>query len=259
MKTHYLSFSCLHLSHSKILFSDEIFKVTGNDKIVVKRLDLSSQKSIREFSGDISKTETHIDVLIHNSGCASTSNKRQSVDGIEMTMATNHFGPFLLTHLLINLLKKSQQPRIVIVTSAYYKIARVDLANLNPLDSFPMYLYYVSKTANIMFGLELARRLAETSVTVNLVNPGMCSTAIFKKVPFPLNLFVKHSFKTAKEGAQTTIMCAVSQELEKVSGKYFSDCRETGLMEFVKSPSNNQTFWEESAKLVGLRPTDPQI
>lgn len=244
----------------KVLFrSDEIVGASGNDKIIVRSLDLSSRRSIREFAGEIVKTETKIDVLIHNSGCASTSNKRQSVDGIEMTMATNHFGPFLLTNLLIDVLKKSQQPRIVIVTSAYYKIARVDLENLNPLDSFPMYLYYVSKTANIMFGLELARRLAETAVTVNFVNPGMCSTAIFRKVPFPLNLFVKHSFKSAKEGAQTTIMCAVSRELEKVSGKFFSDCRETGLMEFVKNSAVNQQFWEKSAKIVELQQTDPQI
>lgn len=244
----------------KVLFrSDEIVGASGNDKIVVRSLDLSSRRSIREFAGEIVKTETKIDVLIHNSGCASTSNKRQSVDGIEMTMATNHFGPFLLTNLLIDVLKKSQQPRIVIVTSAYYKIARVDLENLNPLDSFPMYLYYVSKTANIMFGLELARRLAETAVTVNFVNPGMCSTAIFRKVPFPLNLFVKHSFKSAKEGAQTTIMCAASRELEKVSGKFFSDCRETGLMEFVKNSAVNQQFWEKSAKIVELQQTDPRI
>lgn len=255
MKTRLVLF--LQFSHQKSLSSaDEVVRATGNDKILVKRLDLSSQKSIREFSDQVLKTETCLDVLIHNSGCASTSNKRQSVDGVEMTMATNHFGPFLLTHLLIALLKKS---RVVIVTSAYYKIARVDLKNINPLDSFPMYLYYVSKTANIMFGLELARRLAETPVTVNLVNPGMCSTAIFKKVPFPLNLFVKHSFKSAKEGAQTTIMCAVSQELEKVTGKYFSDCRETGLMEFVKNSAANRKFWEESAKVVGLRPADPRI
>lgn len=251
---------CLHFSHLKVLLcADEIARASGNDEIVVRSLDLSSRKSIRKLSAEILETERKIDVLIHNSGCASTSKRRQSIDGLEMTMATNHFGPFLLTHLLIDVLKKSQQPRIVIVTSAYYKIARVDLKNLNPLNSFPMYLYYVSKTANIMFGLELARRLSGTPVTVNLVNPGMCSTAIFRKVPFPLNLFVKHSFKTAQEGAQTTIMCAVSRKLEKVSGKYFSDCRETGLMEFVKNPAVNTEFWEKSAKIVELQQTDPRI
>lgn len=226
---------------------------------MVKQLDLSSQSSIREFAAEILKGEKKIDVLIHNSGCASTSKKKKSVDGIEMTMATNHYGPFLLTHLLIELLKKSANCRIIIVSSAYYMIARVDLKNLNPLDTFPFYLYYVTKTANIMFGLELAKRLKHTDITVNTVNPGMCSTAIFKKVPFPLSLFVKHSFKSAKEGAQTMIMCAVSQQLEDVSGKYFSDCRETGLMSFVTNNAANTKFWDESAKIVNLGPFDPAI
>lgn len=225
----------------------------------MRELDLSSQVSVREFANDILETENHIDVLIHNSGCASTSKKRKSTDGLELTMATNHYGPFLLTHLLIDLLKRTPKSRIVIVSSAYYKIARVNLSNLNPLDVFPMYLYYVSKTANLMFGLELAKRLSGTEVTLNCVNPGMCSTAIFKKVPFPLNLFVKNSFKSAKEGAQTTIMCAVSKKLDGVSGKYFSDCRETELMSFVRHAGNNLKFWEESTKLVKLSATDPKI
>lgn len=240
-------------------FPDEIIEKTGNRNILVKKLDLSSQQSIREFAAEILKSETKIDVLIHNSGCASTSNKRKSIDGIEMTMATNHYGPFLLTHLLIDLLKKSAPCRIVIVSSAYYKIARVDLNNLNPLNTFPFYLYYVTKTANVMFGLELAKRLRGSNISVNVLNPGMCSTAIFKKVPFPLSLFVKHSFKSAKEGAETIIMCVVSKELEGISGKYFSDCKETGLMNFVKNEATNEKFWQESAKIVNLKPSDPQI
>lgn len=199
-----------------------------------------------------------IDVLIHNSGCASTFNKRKSIDGIELTMATNHFGPFLLTHLLIDLLKLSNA-RIVIVSSAYYKIARVDLKNLNPLDGFPFKLYYVTKTANIMFGLELSKRLKESNVRVLIVNPGMCNTAIFKKVPFPLNIVVKNSFKTAKEGAQTIIMAAVSSKLMNISGVYLSDCKITELMNFVKDEKNNKIFWEESIKLIKLHPSDPKI
>lgn len=232
---------------------------SGNQEIYIKKLDLSSQQSIREFAADILATETKIDVLIHNSGCASTSVKKKSVDGIEMTMATNHYGPFLLTHLLIDLLRRSAPARIVIISSAYYKIARVDLNNLNPLDTFPFYLYYVTKTANIMFGMELAKRLSGTGITVNCVNPGMCNTAIFKKVPFPFNLFVRHSFKNSKEGAQTMIMCAVDQSLDGVSGKYFSDCRETALWSFAKDESNNAKFWKESLRIANVTSADPKI
>lgn len=173
-------------------------------------------------------------------------------------MATNHYGPFLLTHLLIDLIKKSNC-RIVIVTSAYYKVARVNLKNLNPLDGFPFKLYYVTKTANIMFGLELAKRLKHTNVNVLMVNPGMCSTAIFKKVPFPLNIIVKNSFKTPEEGAQTTIMAAVSLKLNGVSGEYLSDCKINELWSFVRNEEKNRILWEESVKMVNLGPEDPKI
>lgn len=83
-----------------ILLIDELAKSTGNQNIVVKKLDLSSQKSIREFAADVLRTEQRLDVLIHNAGTAETR-KKVTEDGLEMTMATNHFGPFLLTHLLI--------------------------------------------------------------------------------------------------------------------------------------------------------------
>lgn len=231
----------------------------GNSNIEVFKLDLSSQKSVREFSKAVMKTEKRIDVLIHNSGCASTAIKKTSIDGIELTMATNHYGPFLLTHLLIDLLKASNSPRILIISSAYYKIARVDLKNLNPLNGYPMYLYYVSKTANIMFGLELSRRLKKSKVSVFVINPGMCNTSIFRKVPFPLNLLVKHSFKTANEGAQTTIMCAVSRSLDHSTGEYFSDCKRENLMNFVRNEKNNEIFWNESVKMVNLSEQDPRI
>lgn len=173
-------------------------------------------------------------------------------------MATNHYGPFLLTHLLIDLIASSNC-RIVIVSSAYYKVARVNLKNLNPLDGFPFKLYYVTKTANIMFGLELARRLKHTNVNVLMVNPGMCNTAIFKKVPFPLNIIVKNSFKTPLEGAQTTIMAAVSKKLNGVTGKYLSDCQIEDLWSFAKNEEKNRILWEESVKVVNLTENDPKI
>lgn len=246
------------LININFIFLDALIKETGNDQIVIKKLDLSSQKSVREFAAEILSTEKQIDVLIHNSGCASTFNKRKSVDGIELTMATNHYGPFLLTHLLVNLITSSNC-RIVIVSSAFYKLARVNLKNLNPLDGFPFKLYYVTKTANIMFGLELAKRLKHTNVNVLIVNPGMCNTAIFKKVPFPLNIIVQNSFKTSEEGAQTTIMAAVSKKLNEVTGKYLSDCRLEELWSFVKNEEKNRILWEESGKIVNLGPEDPKI
>jgi len=84
-----------------LLLSDEIVHSTGNEEVYVKKLDLSSLKSIREFAGDINRTVTKLDVLVHNAGTAHTFGPKTTEDELELTMATNHFGPFLLTHLLI--------------------------------------------------------------------------------------------------------------------------------------------------------------
>jgi len=243
---------------------DEIVKETGNQNIVVKKLDLSSQKSVREFAADINKTEQKLNVLIHNAGMALAVRGQQSEDGIELTMATNHYGPFLLTHLLIDLLKKTPKSRIVVVASELYKLASVNLNNLNPINTRPAaYLYYVSKYANIYFTRELARRLEGTGVSANCLHPGMIDTGIWRNVPFPLNypmrMITKGFFKTPEQGAQTTIHLAVSDEVEGITGQYFMDCKEHNLNTAASDMDKAKKLWEESAKIVKLTESDPKI
>lgn len=248
-------------THSNLV-ADQIIKESGNENVIVKKLDLSSQKSVREFADDIVSTESKIDILIHNAGYANTFDKKKSVDGIEMTMATNHYGPFLLTHLLIDLLKKSAPCRIVIVASECYRFSRLNLKNLNPLDVMPGYLYYVSKFANVMFGLELARRLKGTNVTVNMLHPGMIDSGIWRNVPFPLNIFmafIKGFFKTTVEGAQTSLYLACSEDVKNVSGKYYLDCKEWDLQPYILEEDKHKILWDESAKIVKLTENDPKI
>jgi NAD(P)-dependent dehydrogenase (short-subunit alcohol dehydrogenase family) len=101
------------------------------------KLDLSSFQSIRDFAKEFLSKEKRLDILIHNAGYGNTFEKSLSADGIELTMATNHFGPFLLTHLLIDILKKSAPSRIVVVASSWYQIASLNLDNLNPTGTLP--------------------------------------------------------------------------------------------------------------------------
>lgn len=242
--------------------SDEIIKETNNQDVIVHKLDLSSQKSVRQFASEIIKTEPHLDVLIHNAGYANTFTKLVSEDGIEFTMATNHYGPFLLTHLLIDLLRKSVPARIVIVASELYRFASVNLQNLNPKNTFPAYLYYVSKCANIMFAQELTRRLEGCRITVNFLHPGMIDSGIWKNVPFPLTLplgLIRMFFKTPEQGAQTSVYLASSEEVANVSGKYFMDCKEASLTAGIQDIQRAKTLWDESVKMVGLGPMDPKI
>lgn len=131
--------------------------------------------------------------------------------------------------MITDLLKRSKPSRIIIVTSELYVFARLNLNNVNPTTSLPGYLYYVSKYANIVFSLELARRLEGSGVTVNCLHPGLISTGIWKAVPPPfswiLNTLLNTLSKTVEQGAQTTIYLAVSDEVNEISGKFFKDCK----------------------------------
>jgi retinol dehydrogenase 14 len=149
----------------------------------VHHIDLSSFKSVRDFAAVINKTESKIDVLIHNAGYSNWLKRAVSVDGVEMTMATNHYGPFLLTHLLIDLLKKSAPCRIVVVASKTHSLSYLNPTksnHLNPVNFLlPMFLYGNSKFGNFLFTFELARRLKGTNITVNCLHPGMKVFRIF--------------------------------------------------------------------------------
>lgn len=257
-----LIMACRNVAAAKNL-KDQFVKETGNNNIIVKKLDLSSLKSVREFAEQINREENRLDVLIHNAGTAETFKKKTTDDGLEMTMATNQYGPFLLTHLLIDLMKQSAPSRIVVVASELYRLASLNLDNLNPTTTLPAYLYYVSKYANIVFTMELARRLEGTGVTANCLHPGLIDSGIWRNVPAPLSwglqIIVKGFFKTPKQGAQTTIHLAVSDELDNVTGKYYLDCREYGLSQSIKNHTNAKKFWELSENIVQLKSTDPKI
>lgn len=229
------------------------------------KLDLASLQSTRNFATEFINKEPRLDVLIHNAGFASTSHKSVSVDGIETTVHTNHYGPFLLTHLLIDLLKKSAPARIIIVASSFYRVAYPDLnKHINPVDSNPWYLYYVSKGMNIMFSTELAKRLVGTNVTANCLHPGMVDSGIWRNVGMFLKpglyLWNKLMFVSPVEGARTSIYLASSEEVEGVTGKYFQkDCREATLRDSIVDPDRCLKLWTESARVVKLQPSDPQI
>jgi NAD(P)-dependent dehydrogenase (short-subunit alcohol dehydrogenase family) len=231
--------------------------------VIVKHLDLSSLKSVRTFAEDILRTEQKLHVLIHNAGYGGFLKKAVSVDGIEMTMATNHYGPFLLTHLLIDLLKSSEPSRVVVVASSLYFLASIDLKNLNPVDALPAKMYYVSKSANILFTYELARRLNGTKVTANCLHPGLIDSGIWRNVPSILKFllrFITGGFgKNFTEGSYCTVYAAVDPALESVSGKYFFECKEKDCMSSMENLLKAKQFWEGSIKMVKLEKNDLKI
>lgn len=230
------------------------------------KLDLSSQQSIRDFASEFLSRETRLDILIHNAAYAGVFRKAISVDGVELTMSTNVYGPFLLTHLLINLLKRSAPARIVVVSSKYHHVSTLKPSrpeDLNPINFWlPSQIYNNSKFSNILFTLELARRVRKFNITANALHPGMSKTRIFRHFPGCLQIFIcifKFFLKTAEEACQTTLFVALSPKLTGVSGKYFRNVRESRPNARVFNRQWQTILWDESRKIVKLTRSDPTI
>jgi NAD(P)-dependent dehydrogenase (short-subunit alcohol dehydrogenase family) len=235
---------------------DEIIASTDNTKVEVQHLDLSSLASVRKFANNIINTEPHLDVLINNAGVSKVGQELTG-DGLLLDMQVNHFGPFLLTCLLVELLKRSSPSRIVIVASELHRLGTLDFDNLNSVNIYGVdRVYCNSKLANIVMSNELARKLKGTGVTVNSLHPGIVFSDIFRHfgpVIGPItNIFLRLFFKDVREGAQTSIYLAVSEDVEGVSGKYFIDCKEAGASKSTLDEGLAKKLWEKSEALVGL-------
>lgn len=227
---------------------------------------MSSFQSVREFAQTIIETEPKIDILIHNAGYGGVLGTGVSVDGLEFTMATNHYGPFLLTYLLMDLLKKSAPCRIVVVSSKAHVLSTFNPSrekDLNPIGFLlPMGVYNNSKLANLLFTFELARRLNGTGITVNALHPGTIDTPIWPKRTFVLRSFsnfLKMFLRSVYEGMQTTLYVALSTQLEGVTGQYFRNCRPGKTSNKAQDVEFQRILWEESERIVKLTTNDPMI
>jgi NAD(P)-dependent dehydrogenase (short-subunit alcohol dehydrogenase family) len=218
--------------------------------------DLSSQQSIRQLAEDFKQRYSQLHVLINNAGAAFPG-RRETVDGLEMTFAVNYLAPFLLTSLLLDVLKASAPVRIVNVSSGSHKAGYIKLDNLqskNPYRS--MRVYGQAKLALVLFTYELARRLQGTGVTVNCLHPGFVATNFGQSDGGPaFRLLVKliGSFGTSpQEGAKTSIYLASSPKVEGVTGNYFVKSIPKRSASISYDESLQRQLWKQSAKLVNL-------
>lgn len=199
-----------------------------------------------------------MDILINNAGMIGAAIRETTKDGLEATIGTNHFGHFLLTNLLLDLIKASAPARIINVSSAMHKISRIEKTDLQLEKSYTqMSSYGQSKLANVLFTRELARRLEGTGVTVYSLHPGVAVTEITKSYKY-LRFFVTvFSFfvKTPESCAQTSVMCAVDPELQNVTGRYFSDCALASESRGAKNDETARWLWHESERLTHLKST----
>jgi NAD(P)-dependent dehydrogenase (short-subunit alcohol dehydrogenase family) len=216
--------------------------------------DLSSQESIRKMAAEFEDRFDRMDVLVNNAG-ALYAERTLTVAGIEATFATNHLAYFLLTGLLLPILKQSAPARIVNVASDAHRWARLDFDDLQGARSYGGWSgYSKSKLANIMFTYELARRLEGTGITANCLHPGTVRTELFRNLSGITGAAIKLAtpfFRSPKKGAETTVYLASSPEVEGVTGKYFADCKETRSNEASYDKEAALRLWEVSEDLSG--------
>jgi len=231
----------------------EIINQTGNNNIDLLICDLSSQEEISKLISEFKNKYQHLHVLINNAGIM-LSKRTLSVDGIEMNFAVNYLAPFLLTNLLIDVIKNSAPSRIINVSSAMHKFAEIDFADVQGEQKKYRLnkMYGISKLSLMFFTYELSRKLEGTGVTVNAVHPGVVATNLGRDQSAFSQWFAKHFFKNSQKGAETSVYLASSNEIEGVSGKYFIKKEARKSSEESYNKEHAKRLWDISVEMTTL-------
>jgi NAD(P)-dependent dehydrogenase (short-subunit alcohol dehydrogenase family) len=220
---------------------DEIVRHAPRARVEVVRCDLAALASVREAAAAVRRDYPPLGLLVNNAGMVSTR-RRTSVDGFELTFATNHLGPFLLTALLSDHLEKAA--RIVMVASRIHYRGRLDLATVT--DAGLRYgstaAYAQSKLANVMHTFALARRMAGTGISVNCLHPGVVATNLLPRWLRVIKPLITRVVFDAERGARTTVYLALDQSIAGITGRYFDEYQ----LPRAASPLANDVELQES-------------
>jgi len=244
----------------------DVTERSRNPRVDVLLADLASLAAVRALAREFCDRYPALHLLVNNAGVVMTE-RTLTPDGYETTLAVNHLAPFLLTHLLRERLLASGAVRVVNVASdAHRFVGGFDFDD--PMSEhkfgFPQFVtgmrvYGMSKLANILFTVELARRGAGTGVTTNAVHPGAVATRLgtntgaFGRI---VTAAIRPFFKTPEQGAATSLYVATSPELAKTSGSYFVDCGEREPTSAARDGNAAQRLWNLSCEWVGVAVED---
>jgi NAD(P)-dependent dehydrogenase (short-subunit alcohol dehydrogenase family) len=237
----------------------EIRRESGNEQVSLLLADLAVQAEVRRLAEEFEASHDRLDVLVNNAGLV-LSSRTETPDGIETTLAVNHLAPFLLTNLLLDLLKKSAPSRIVTVSSEAERWGKMDLDDLQSKRRYRAFpVYGKSKLANIMFTYELAERLEGTGVVANCVHPGGVNTNFGKNNRGFMTLLFrafKPFMRSPERGADTVVYLAASPETEEMTGKYLYDREVRDSSKVSYDEDLRKQLWEASEELAGLKDAD---
>ncbi|HND29266.1 MAG TPA: SDR family oxidoreductase [Myxococcota bacterium] len=236
---------------------EDVRKSTGNADVELMMLDLADLGSVRSAAATFRASHAALHILVNNAGLVLTE-RRVTKDGFEATFGTNHLGHFLLTRELLGLLKASAPARIVNLSSDAHRQSKgLDFSDLmrerKPYSMIES--YGDSKLANVLFTLELARRLEGSRVTAYAVHPGVVATGFARDgdtsgwMEWGARLLAPFLLSPAS-GARTSLYCATAPELATVSGRYYVKSREKEPAPSGKDVVAAQKLWEVSEQLV---------
>ena len=234
----------------------EIIGESCNRYVDLLIADLSSQGSIRKLARAFQTKYVELHVLVNNAG-AIPNRRRLTVDGVETQFAVNHLAPFLLTNLLLDVLKATPSACVVTVSSQVHSKSPLDLDDLQSEREYSAsQVYRKTKLANVLFTYELARRLRGSGVRANCLHPGVIATKLLddymgrsQEAGFGSG---SASGESPEQGSEAVLYLATSPEVEGVSGKYFFDnvTRESAPVSYDEEQARQ--LWEISAELTGL-------
>ncbi|MDM7935116.1 MAG: SDR family oxidoreductase [Methanothrix sp.] len=225
---------------------EEIRRMSGSDRLELFVSDLSSMAQVRRLAADVAERHDQLHVLINNAGTFQRE-RTLTEDGLETTFAVNYMAPFLLTHGLLDLLRRNAPARVINVASAAHWNAHLDWRNLQGERDYDGFSAYASsKLALILFTYALARRLQGTGVTANCLHPGVIRTKLLSAG------FGDHPGGTPERGARTSVYLACSPEVEQMSGRYFERCTPISSSPSSYSQDLQERLWRVSEGLAGV-------
>jgi NAD(P)-dependent dehydrogenase (short-subunit alcohol dehydrogenase family) len=245
--------------------ANRIIESTKNPNVHVGLLDLADQASVKAF---VASWEGPLDILVDNAGVMANPESR-TAEGWEIQFATNHLGHFALTVGLHDALAAAGHSRVVVLSSVGHVNGPVRFDDLDftkePYD--PWLAYAQSKTANILFAVEAAKRWEKDGIAVNSLNPGrIWNTNLGRHIETPPQTFDPKgstgvSEKSTEQGAATSTLLAASPLVDGVTGKYFEDCEEAvpfqdgvrrGVKGYALDPENARKLWAVSIERTGV-------
>jgi NAD(P)-dependent dehydrogenase (short-subunit alcohol dehydrogenase family) len=237
---------------------EEIKRLSQNENISGYVCDLSVLRDVRGLTARIKEDNPRIDVLVNNAG-ARILRYGLTEEGIELTLATNHLGHFVLTLSLVDALERSVRPRIINVSSSAHYAGTGVIENVRSAADYDGKKQYAdSKLANVLFAFALADRLKAKGIAVNAVDPGVVATRFARNNGFlpwlkhRLYYFLKRQLLTPAQGAETIVYLVSSDDIVGVTGKYFANKEERKSSIISYDKTIQEKLWALSVELSGM-------